>query len=61
MATLKVLPSANGWVVKKGNRRVSRHRKKSAAKRSAKRKASKGDTIEIRRQNGSIQNSRTVQ
>lgn len=59
MATYIVAPSGNGWVVKKGNRAVqSNHRKKSAAKRAAKRMASSGDRVEIRRANGTVQDSR---
>jgi len=66
MATYTVLPlpdstSMRGsWQVKKGNMRVSKHRKKSAAKRRAKREASMGDTIRIHRLNGTIQNTKTV-
>jgi len=48
------------WQVKKANMRVSKHRKKSAAKRRAKREASMGDTIRIHRLNGTIQNTKTV-
>lgn len=66
MATIKVLPlpdttSMRGsWQVKKSGRRVSSHRKKSAAKRKAKQKASSGDTLQIRRSNGTIQSTTTV-
>jgi len=66
MATYSVLPlpdstSMRGsWQVKKGNRRVSKHRKKSAAKRRAKREASMGDTIRIHRSNGTIQNTKSM-
>lgn len=47
------------WVVDwpKG---TSPHTKKSAAKRKARQVASAGDTLEIRRTDGSIQNSVTV-
>ena len=60
MATLKIVPDGNGWKVTKGRRTVSNHRKKSAAKRQAQRKANSGDTIQEHGRNGQILNRRTT-
>lgn len=61
MTTYRIEPAGNKWLVKKGNgATVSTHRKKSAAKRKANRKASSGDTVVIRRKNGTIQDRRRV-
>jgi hypothetical protein len=43
--TIRVKPSGNQWVVTKNGATVSNHRKKSRAKKSAKRKASDGEQI----------------
>lgn len=61
MTTYIVAPSGSHWVVKKHGGVVSNHRKKTPAKRAAKRKASSGDRLEIRRADGTVQNSRRVQ
>jgi len=66
MASVKVMPLPDGtslrgsWQVKKSGRRVSKHRKKSAAKRRAKREAMSGDKLFIYRKNGTQQDVRTV-
>lgn len=66
MATVTVAPLPDGtdmrsnWQVKKSGRRVSTHTKKSAAKRRAKREASSGDTLKIKRTEGTVQDTRTV-
>jgi len=62
MGTYVVAPSGNGWVVRKGGTGTvkSNHRKKSRAKSAARRMASSGDTVQIRRSNGTIQKSSTV-
>lgn len=60
MGTYIVAPDGNGWAVKKNGVTKSNHRKKSGAKRSAKRMASSGDKIQIRRSSGTVQNTRTV-
>lgn len=60
MATYRVTPLPDsvsqryGWQVKKGNRRISTHTKKSAAKRKAKRKAGKSDSIVVHRKDGTV-------
>lgn len=67
MTVYRVLPLPDGvsqrygWQVKKGGKRVSKHTKKSAAKRAANQKASKGDTVEIHGVNGRTQRAHTVQ
>jgi len=66
MATYKVMPlpdSANvrgDWQVKKGMRRISNHNKKSPAVSKAKRETSSGDTVQIRRSNGTIQKTKSM-
>ena len=66
MATIRVQPLPDGtsmrgnWQVKKSGRRVSKHLKKSAAKRRARREAMDGDELVIHRTNGSIQDRVTV-
>jgi len=67
MATIRVIPieddaSLRGsWQVTKNGRPLSpNHRKKSAARRHAKREASPGDTLEIRRLSGTVQERKTV-
>lgn len=67
MATIRVTPIKDGerlrgsWKVTKNGRTLNPpHRKKSAARRHAKREASAGDTIEIRRLSGTVQNRKTV-
>lgn len=58
MATYRIKPSGNGWVVTKNGTVASNHRKKSGAKRSAKRLSSGGDKLVIHKSNGRIQNQR---
>jgi len=58
MATIRIKPSGNQWIVTKGGTTVSNHRKKSAAKRKANRKAASGDRIIEHGQNGQILNQR---
>ena len=66
MATLRVLPIKDGvnqrssWAVEKSGARVSTHVKKSAAKRTARQKASEGDTLVVHRTDGTIQSTTTV-
>jgi len=66
MASVKVKPLPDGtslrgsWQVTVSGSRVSKHRKKSAAKRRAKREASSGDTLTITRLDGTIQDKRAV-
>lgn len=66
MATVAVRPLPDGvsqrsnWQVVKSGRRKSTHTKKSAAKRKAKQLASAGDSLKIHRQNGQVQDVRTV-
>lgn len=59
MATYRVKPSGDQWIVTKNGRTLSPHRKKSAAKRKAKRKSSGGDKLVIHRANGTIGDQRT--
>jgi len=60
MATYRVLPLPDGtsqrygWQVKKGRMRVSKHTKKSAAKRRAKSEAGKMDNVIIHRLDGTV-------
>lgn len=67
MARVLVSPAADGtdirsnWEVLKPGSKTTSHTKKSAAKRRAKRIASSGDTLEIRRTDGTIQERRVVQ
>jgi len=58
MATLRIKPNGNQWTVTKNGRTVSNHRKKSTAKRSAKRKASSGDLVVEHGQRGQILDQR---
>ena len=66
MATVKVKPLPDGtsmrgnWQVVKSGARVSKHTKKSAAKRRAYREASEGDKMIIIRLDGTIQDQRRV-
>jgi len=66
MVTVKVKPLPDGtsmrgnWQVVKSGRRVSKHTKKSAAKRRAYREASAGDKMVIMRLNGTVQDQRRV-
>jgi hypothetical protein len=60
MGSYQVLPDGSGWVVEKHGRTVSNHRKKRRATQAARREASPGDQIEIRRANGTVQNVVTV-
>lgn len=60
MATYRVLPLPDGvdnrrsWQVKKNGRRISKHEKKSAAKRKARRKAGRNDSVILHRTNGTV-------
>lgn len=60
MATYRVVPlpddvSMRGnWQVKKNGRRVSSHTKKSAAKRTARRKADDSDNVVLHRMDGTV-------
>lgn len=62
-----VLPADDGhdmrsnWMVHKAGNMESAHTKKSAAKRKARKLASPGDTLQIRRTDGTIQKTVTVQ
>lgn len=62
--TVKPLPDGTSmrgnWQLKRSGRRVTKHRKKSAAIQKAYRKASSGDTLEIKRLNGTTQDVRTI-
>lgn len=60
MAKYSVEPNGTGWRVKQNGGVLSNHRKKSRAKSRAEREASSGDTIVIRRANGTIQNRKEV-
>jgi len=58
MATYRVKPLPDGvsqrygWQVQKSGRRISKHTKKSAAKRKARRKAGKMDSVILHRVDG---------
>jgi hypothetical protein len=60
MATYRVIPLPDGvsqrygWQVKKGGRRVSKHTKKAAAKRAARRKAGPNDSVVLHRTDGTV-------
>jgi len=60
MATYRVTPLPDtvdqryGWQVKKNGRRISKHTKKSAAKRKAKAKGGRDDNIVIHRTDGTV-------
>lgn len=60
MATYRVTPLPDGvdqrygWQVKKNGRRISKHTKKSAAKRKANRKAGSGDSVVTHRMDGTV-------
>lgn len=60
MGQYTVLPDGSGWVVEKMGRTVSKHRKKSRAVQAARKKASSGDKVEVRRANGTVQKVTTV-
>jgi len=61
MATYRVLPLPDGvdqrygWQVQKNGRRISKHTKKSAAKRKARQKAGMGDSVVLHRTDGTVQ------
>lgn len=56
MTTYQVLPSGNQWRVQKSSGSVvSNHRKKARAVERAKSEAGSGDSVEIRRSDGTIQ------
>lgn len=63
MATYRVTPLSDGtdqrsnWQVKKNGSRVSTHVKKSAAKRTARRKAGDGDEVLLHRTDGTQMSS----
>jgi len=67
MTTVTVLPRDDGadfqnsWMVHSGSQMKSNHTTKQAAKNAAREYASDGDTLEIRRTDGSIQKRSTVQ
>jgi len=48
------------WMVHKGNKMKTNHTTKEAAINEAYRRANKGDTLRIHRQDGTIQDTRTV-
>lgn len=58
MATYRVTPLPDGvdqrygWQVQKNGRRISKHLKKSAAKRKARQKAGSGDSVVVHRTDG---------
>lgn len=60
MATYRVTPlpdgtsQSYGWQVQKNGRRISKHYKKSGAKRAAKRKASSSDSVVVHRADGTV-------
>jgi hypothetical protein len=60
MATYRVLPLPDGvsqrygWQVQKNGRRISKHTKKSAAKRTARSKKSRGDSLIVHGKNGQV-------
>lgn len=60
MATYRVTPLPDGvdqrygWQVKKNGRRISKHHKKSAAKRKANRKAGSKDSVVLHRTDGTV-------
>jgi len=60
MATYRVTPLSDGvdqrygWQVQKNGRRVSKHTKKSAAKRKARREANGSDSVVIHRTDGTV-------
>jgi hypothetical protein len=60
MATYRVTPLPDGvsqrygWQVKKSGRRVSKHTKKSAAKRTARQKAGPNDSVVVHRMDGTV-------
>lgn len=60
MATIRVTPLPDGvsqrygWQVKKNGRRISKHTKKSAAKRKARREAGDMDSVITHRKDGTV-------
>jgi len=66
MKKVSVRPATDGidmrsnWMVHVGGKMKSTHTKKSAAVRQAREFASEGDTLEIRRTDGTIQETVTV-
>lgn len=58
MATYRIKPNGNQWVVTKSGTTVSNHRKKSAAKRKANQKSTSGDRVVEHGRNGQILNDR---
>lgn len=61
MATYRVLPLPDGtsqrygWQVQKNGRRISKHHKKSGAKRKAESKAGPRDSVILHRLDGTVQ------
>ncbi|MDR9381773.1 MAG: DUF2188 domain-containing protein [Natronomonas sp.] len=58
MATIRIKPSGNQWVVTKNGGTVKNHRKKSTAKQTANRVANSGDNIVEHGRGGQILNQR---
>jgi hypothetical protein len=58
MATYRIKPNGSQWVVTKNGAVVSNHRKKSGAKRSAKRQSRSGDRVIEHGQSGQIMDQR---
>lgn len=60
MGTYRVLPLPDGvsqrygWQVKKDGRRISKHTKKSAARRKARQKAGQMDSVVVHRTDGTV-------
>jgi len=61
MATFRVVPLPDGvsqrygWQVKKNGSRISKHTKKSAAKRTAQSEAGARDSVVLHRKDGTVQ------
>jgi len=58
----QVAPTPRGgkWKVIRGFETLSKHNKKSAAKRQARQKAVEGDKLTIRKKDGTVQNKVTI-
>jgi len=54
MGSYRVVPDDNMWVVQKGGRQKSRHRKKSRAVAAARSSADSGDRLIVQRSDGTI-------
>lgn len=60
MATYRVTPlpdgesQSYGWQVQKNGRRVSKHYKKTGAKRKAQREAGRNDSVVVHRKDGTV-------